>query len=528
MSYATSARGSTRESMRRLSMDAGIALGALRPEDLPPSSQVQVLDEELANANAGGDVIASDVYNPVSLLFHTLRSNADGLTGAAPSLVIILGSKLLVDWAIKKGVDPHLAHCAMCMTMTEMIAALLNYESPGYIRKRLLIGVPCQIGFALLFAWLAFDMRPGLWTSAMLTVTFWGSMLACWPLESEETHRQGFLAHVKSTFIMSQLHTSIVGFIHVQVIPTRMLAESDSAVLTVLVTGAIFPFLAFLVRKFLMTVAKKQADGARDMNAQQRMKLYGRCVKSFSAAVLMTPTVLLYFNKSYKLALTSALMQVITEVGAKIWVVHVTKVQFRAYMDQVRGEQRGVFGKTKVAVLRASQEPGVNKDVDDASVSLLRKENAALRKEVSTEKEKNAKLTAKGGVHELESEVGVDYETRLKHTLAMLAVRWNAEIIAEKGCIITGALIAALYFEDMVDSTTLGLALIGAIFFAVEVGTDVTFVHIMDAYYSVPMLSAVPHEPVLTSENFITSILLALGFNGMCQCIGMASMVDLS
>ena len=30
-------------------MDAGIALGALRPEDLPPSSQVHVLDEELAN-----------------------------------------------------------------------------------------------------------------------------------------------------------------------------------------------------------------------------------------------------------------------------------------------------------------------------------------------------------------------------------------------------------------------------------------------------------------------------------------------
>jgi hypothetical protein len=128
--------------MRRLSMDAGIALGALRPEDLiqTPSSQVQVLDEELANANAVGDVIASDVYNPVSLLFHTLRSNADGLTGAAPSLVIILGSKLLVDWAIKKGVDPHLAHCAMCMTMTEMCAALLSYESPGYIRKRLLVG----------------------------------------------------------------------------------------------------------------------------------------------------------------------------------------------------------------------------------------------------------------------------------------------------------------------------------------------------------------------------------------------------
>jgi hypothetical protein len=261
-------------------------------------------------------------------------------------------------------------------------------------------------------------------------------------------------------------------------------------------------------------------------------------------------------------------MQVVTEIGGKIWVIHVTKAQFRAYMDQVRGEKRGVFGKAKVAVLRASQEAGVNKDVDDASVSLLRKENAALRKEVSTEKEKNAKLTAKvvqlrrrlkrraseggheegeresesesdcesataadppqGGVQKLESEVDVDYETRLKHALAMLAVRWNGEIVAEKGCIITGALIAALYFEDMVDSTALELALIGAIFFAVEVGTDVTFVHIMDAYYSVPMLSAVPHEPVLTSENFITSIILAVMFNAMCQCIGMASHVDLS
>ena len=33
-SNRTSERGSTRESMRRLSLDAGVALGAIRPEDL--------------------------------------------------------------------------------------------------------------------------------------------------------------------------------------------------------------------------------------------------------------------------------------------------------------------------------------------------------------------------------------------------------------------------------------------------------------------------------------------------------------
>jgi hypothetical protein len=125
------------------------------------------------------------------------------------------------------------------------------------------------------------------------------------------------------------------------------------------------------------------------------------------------------------------------------------------------------------------------------------------------------------------SEVQVDYMARLKHALALLAVRWNAELVAEKSCIVLAALVAMLYFDDLVESNTLEIAFIGLIFFVVEMATDVIFVYTMDTHQQVPLLTAVPHEPVLSYENVSTSIMMACTFNALSVCIGMAANVDL-
>ena len=183
-SNRTSERGSTRESMRRLSLDAGVALGAIRPEDLenlirngaPPLSPA-VADEEQAVAaeNARGASFEV-VCNPVTLWRHTWRSNLDGAFSAAPAFLFIFGSKFFADWVKSLGGpfgDHHATYCALCMSSIELLTAVINYQVPGYLRKRGFIGAPCQIIFSAAFSKFVFNWRPGLWTMPMMSFTFW-------------------------------------------------------------------------------------------------------------------------------------------------------------------------------------------------------------------------------------------------------------------------------------------------------------------------------------------------------------------
>jgi hypothetical protein len=124
----------------------------------------------------------------------------------------------------------------------ELLLMALNYKSPGYVRKRLLLGkfsgsntplhppytlhpgVPAQIAFAALLSYAAFDWKPGMWTPAMMTLSFWLSMLAHYPLNVEKTP---FLQHTRSSLVIALVgHLGVVGFIYAIVIPTRLLVRS--------------------------------------------------------------------------------------------------------------------------------------------------------------------------------------------------------------------------------------------------------------------------------------------------------------
>jgi hypothetical protein len=107
-----------------------------------------------------------------------------------------------------------------------------------------------------------------MWAPVMLTVTFRMSMVATWPLERDT----GFLHRIKSAFITSQVHSLVVIFIFAQVVPARLLAAGDNPVLTVLATGCLFPFLGWLLRKFLINMSRNISISQPGRSSEQRTK----------------------------------------------------------------------------------------------------------------------------------------------------------------------------------------------------------------------------------------------------------------
>jgi hypothetical protein len=294
------------------------------------------------------------------------------------------------------------------------------------------------------------------------------------------------------------------------------------------------------------------------------MELYARCVKIGSLTILITPTVTLYFNTNIRYAIGSAMMQIVTEIAAKIVTVYAMKMQIKVYAEAMKEKPKGALSKVKVAVLKASQEAGVNQDMQQGAMDELRRENALLKLENAAQKQEIANLRRRlkrregggdGNVSEERDHHGLEVESEVaeegkaaddeeggeedeqaseasviakqKHAFAMMAVRWHAEIVAEKGCILAAALIAYLYFADLVETDSTGLILVGCVFYAAEALCDLGFVFIMDKHMDVPMLSAVAYEPLLSKDSAVVDGMLAVVFVAMSGCIAMAASIEL-
>jgi hypothetical protein len=475
MSQANDFR-SVRESYRRLSIDAGAALGVIdlndpqknaivAPEESEPGDEAGISNSETSLALLALEDLEF-VPNPVSLWKDTGRSNLDGVTSSMPSLVLILTSHHFVNFVTSKGGvwgDKHGAQCAVCMGMFEMGLMLIHLTNNKYKRRRLLMGIPVNILLNVLISCFVFDWRPGwIWTPVMMTFCLWLSACATHFINPED--KLSFMENAKAVLLISlALHGGIVAFIYSLVLPTRLLAENDNPSLTVIVTGAVFPGLAFLMRKFIASVIKKSVTNTPGLQNDARLHMMSRMTIAGSAQVLFVPAVLLYFNKSAQLALLSALTQLVTENVSKIVVIW----HLKSNMEK--------------------QERAVENDPD--ALTKLRKKH--------------------------------------KHSLAILALRWHSEMIAEKGCIICAGLVAYLKFEDLVEANGMELAAICLMFFCVEALTDVIFVQTMVTWFELPMLSAIPKARTCSIENFASSVMMAVLFNAMSVCVAMAAMVKL-
>ena len=88
-------------------------------------------------------------------------------------------------------------------------------------------------------------------------------------------------------------------------------------------------------------------------------------------------------------------------------------------------------------------------------------------------------------------------------------------------------MIAYLHFgEDASWAVRLVMLSMCGIFFWMEMVTDGVLVHVLDEYMTVPMLSAVPRQPLFSKENLGLATITGLTVTALSSCIGMAAVVN--
>lgn len=516
-----------------------------------------------------------DASDKISIVAHTGHSNFRAVLTSIPAsaLVYFVYSYLSIVIPAAGGMwgDHHAVLCAACMFgMEAMLMAVWRFER-GYMLRRVFCCAPVLWLTFILTSKFAFDDRPGHWSSALMTASWTVGGISTWPLEPPS--RLPFVQHVKESVIIALVgHGGFIVVIFGQIIPTKLLSHTNP-VLTSLVTGVAFPFLTWVLRKITLgnfgAIVKIAIERGR-ADHEGSLRTFDLFVKAASSALALTPCVLNYLNTSIKLAVVSAVLQMMSEILGKIWIVYFTRKTFADYIAAVNGE-RGALTK---ALHFASSEPGVD-GANTAHTTLLRKVHS-LENEVEHWKAKfslcaaeNEKLktiikevdAALQYQHPASTEVDVvpsapekpgesqvpfdnanivdaaafekkkkDIEVRLDRAMFMLASRWNAELTAEKVGIIVASLIAIVAFDTKggVGLRTDELIIVAIIFYGMEVITDVLFVYTMDTYLHVPTLSTAINESKLVTKNaLVDSGVICLNFVAIASCIKMAFMVQL-
>lgn len=527
----------------------------------------------------------------ISLAFHTLHSNLTSALTSVPALALLyfVYSYVSIRFPLIGGMwgDKHAILCAACVTSMEIILVFVWNFDRGYIFRHAVLQWPVMFASFLLISKFVFDDRPSHWTSALMTFCFALGMTSTYWLQPSP--RPTFIKHLKKTAVYAfGGHGGVILVIYGQVIPTKLLSQSNP-LLASLATGAAFPFMNWVMRKLLIGIIANATRGKLERGGEREANLrsFNRLVKMTSSFLALTPCVLNYLNTTVELAVLSAVLQMATEVLGKVWIVYFTRKTFADYIAVIEGER----GALLTALTLAAQEPGLNtqfaadpnvrklmtihqteikdlkRDVDvlTRDVTALATENEALRSQI---KELGGVLrnpqelapnppqqsAADPGAHEegsegrggevkkmngTENEAAAyetkkkDVEAKLDRALLLLAARWNAEITAEKVGIIVASLIAIMVFggrggEDGEGLSLQQLLLVAAIFFAMEVVTDITFVYVMERYLRVPILSkAINATGIFTKSVLQDSAVICLSFVGVGACVKMADMIPL-
>ena len=412
--------------------------------------------------------------------------------------------------------DMHVVRCFGCLLYMDALLLLLRWER-AFTKQMLLCKAPGQITFMVAVS-SAFEWRLGPWTFVVATLAFSFGEMCTYIIDVQQQPRPPVTKYMVSCLVIGfVLHGSPVFLACALVVPTKYLAEWKNDMVTMLVTGIVFPVIIFLVRKVIVSWVQKFVAGKDGWSDEKKIETLTTLLSAILLGILLTPAVLLYFNASVKYALFSALCQVFTEVGGKVWTVWATKKQFKQYIEDLADNTGGKRQKVKVAALKLSQEGEM------AEMYVLIRDNALTHKPCVI---RFARFSA-GINHDIANEKDDDigWAELLRRALALLAIRYHSEIVAEKGCIVTACVIAFLYFRDQVDTSSTDLIIIGFVFYVFEMITDCIFVWVMHNMLDVPILSAVPHFKFLSTSNLRAQAVLFLLFVAMSNCIAMASSV---
>jgi hypothetical protein len=328
-------RGSIAESIRRASIGAalevGVQLGAIAPD-------TDDVKGEAGPTNRPQTSIAV-VDNPISFWRHTFTTNVQGLASALPACLLILVMTFVNNNLVKLGGffgDMHVVRCFGCLLYVDGMLLVGRWEK-AFTKRMLLCKVPGQITFMVAVS-SAFGWKLGPWMNLVATFAFSFGDMCTYIIDMQEQPRPPVIKYMVNCLVTGfLLHGIVVFLINALVIPTRLLAKWKNALITMITTGLVFPFVIFLVRKVMVSWLQKWIAGKEGWSDEKKVEILTMSVTVFSTMILITPSVLLYFNVSVKYALFSAFCQLFTEVGGKIWTVWATKKRLTFFR---KGERR--------------------------------------------------------------------------------------------------------------------------------------------------------------------------------------------
>ena len=495
----------------------------LSPED---EEQLRLLDEHDAAAEAAekaqGKALyletatdALDQQTPaVSLLSDLFHSNLVAVVSSIPFIIIYYSIKSLIKVMIASGIPAFRSDmgtaCAFCRGLGELTYIWANGVKTwncNYMLHRYLAW-PIDATLAFLMSYFFFDFDPG-WASPLIfTLSYALSLDICGCVVDRKVRfAEGFVIAIAA-------HLTPVLNVFLQVVPTRILRDADTpSYVPVLVVGLGFPFLSFLLRKFVMKGAWKFASrervGAASDDPFLALKKFSRLVTLVSTSLLVTPAVLCYVGaKSVNQAWGIAVLGVLQEIAVKLIVMLQLKNQVNQFVLRRRIRKR-LSSIRRTSIHLGKETSGKETSGKETSAQ----ETEQIRAQLDEEEREEEELLA-------------EKKRQIHRATRVLSIQWHDEIIAEKCSLIGAAFIAVVSFADYGDYEPLFIAKLAGIFFFCEIIVDAVFVYIAVHKFGMHLLS-VPRNDVFSKETAMQAMALGVMLTISGLCVDMAAAMKL-
>jgi hypothetical protein len=483
---------------------------------------------------------------PVSLLRNFIYLHVVAMISATISFLLLFLILTYLELLFEEtNVDlTSLISFNSCLVEWLMISIMRRAERR--FRYGVLVSLPSSVGFVVFAFWLA-GGNVGAW-AFLLNIVMGVIYSTCtWSFDEPEI-RGNIITYCLHTIPVSAVCT-IIGFVppYAIAVPARLLVE-DHPVWYALWCGVGYPAFAFVIRKAVLSFCIKMFAKTHErgrITSKQMVSMVSTTSFIIAASLLFGNTMLLYLSSTKTYALVGALSSIGTEVIGKLYTVKKTQLVMNGYLKAVVKENLSAAAKLVAKSRAKQQEHDANKIKGIVSNDLagdmagMRHEQAAKMKDHADSLEgmvgkhpsvrqlRDASAQFEGPCDEIslsgyadseeEDEKALDEKTAEEYwddVLAMFALRWSNEIIAEKACILVAGMIsnyAGFSPHSVADQIQIVL-----IFIVCEAIADFLLVYSLDRLFKIPFLR-LSHEIKFKKKEFwATMIVLSLNIVGPC------------
>ena len=400
------------------------------------------------------------------LWFHTLHTNGVALASAIPAILLMSAIMGLLEW-VRENTEVNEAEVAV-----PFVVILFEASNMIMVGRGKTVFQACRRKMCLFPTFIAlssigffyFDGSPGYYTMPLSAL--------CYVPAIASTHiiMDGGVESYKKEFILCVLISVLLhvcayvpGFC--TILPVQFLAESYPEV-NIVVSGVAFPSVMYFIRKtafnFMLDYLEKKVKKGK-MTAEQMLKIAPQFLLVASIALLAVTIAVQFIAKSVTFCVLTSLVSVITELGGKIYlmlflrkkreVLVALKKKKEDANSRILDARRDGIGENEAPprlcvvdeTVTSEAPPSISSSRVSPSDSSIKSKSlstssfsshvSSMFSAITSKKEgekSNAELEAEAAKAREEMEL---LESEYELMKARLALKWNAEMIAEKSCI---------------------------------------------------------------------------------------------